>query len=241
MDRLSGKVAAVTRRGVRHRRGHGATVRGGGGQGRVCRPRRRSGQARRGGDRGERRPGALRGSAHGARGRGRGLRPASRGSLRPARRPRQQRRDPAVSHGGRGQRRELGRDPRREPQGVRVLREGGDPAHPSGRRREHRQRRVGPVRDERGQDDAVRHHQGRGGRADAGHGGGSRARPDPGERRVSGAHLHALSRAPHPRAGPDPRAVPRGRRQGHHAEATGHARGSRRVHPVPRVRRRVVS
>ena len=42
------------------------------------------------------------------------------------------------------------------------------------------------------------------------------------------------------RAGSDVRAVSRGRRQGHHAPAAGHARGSRRVHPVPRVRRRVV-
>src|SRR5207249_8605367 len=112
-----------------------------GGQGGVCRPRRRSGQARRGGDRGERRPGAIRGTAQGARGRGRGLRPASRGALRPTRRPRQQRRHPDVSDGGRGQCRELGRDPGREPQGVRVLREGGDPRHPSGRRGKHRQRR----------------------------------------------------------------------------------------------------
>ena len=41
-------------------------------------------------------------------------------------------RDPAVPHRSRGQRRELGRNPGREPQGLRVLREGGDPPHAAG-------------------------------------------------------------------------------------------------------------
>ena len=56
----------------------------------------------------------------------------------------------------------------------------------------------------------------------------------------SGAHPHALPRAPHRRAGEDPRAVPGGRRQDHHPQAAGYALRSCRLHPVPRVPRRLV-
>ena len=45
----------------------------------------------------------------------------------------------------RGERGELGRDPRRQPQGLRLLREGGDPGDASHGRREHRERRLHPV------------------------------------------------------------------------------------------------
>src|SRR5215471_8026045 len=54
------------RRSLGDRRGHRAAVREGGGQGRLRGPRRRAGQAGRGRDRGERRPGHLRRSARAA-------------------------------------------------------------------------------------------------------------------------------------------------------------------------------
>src|ERR1051325_4539886 len=105
---------------------------------------------------------------------------------------------------------------------------------------QHRQRRLGAVGDEHRQDDAVRHDQGRRGRPHARHGGRSRRGRHPGERRLPRPHLHALSRHAHPGARTDVRAVPGGRRPGHVAQAARHARGSRGVYPLPRVRRRVV-
>ena len=54
--------------------------------------------------------------------------------------------------------------------------------------RKHRQRRLGPVGDQHRQDHAVRHHQGRGGRADARHGGGSRRGRHPRKRSAPGRY-----------------------------------------------------